>query len=100
MPLGKITRAEMDEILEQATYDKEVGCWDLPDAYYDYEVYTFIDAIYDECKSVINEEDFDDFVDWAIDNFNDYDVDRVDFFNEYCKWQKKSRKAIRQSCNF
>lgn len=94
MPLGKITRAEMDEVIQRATYDSEVGCWDFPDDYYDYEVYTFIDAIYDECASVRTAEDFDDFMDWAIDNFNDYDVDRVDFLEEYCKWQKE-----RPDCN-
>lgn len=95
MPIGKVTREEMDQFVERATYDKDVGCWDLPDACYDYEVYTYIDAIYDECKSVYYEEDFDDFMDYCIDTFNDYDVGRVDFLEEYYHWKvaEKKKKA-------
>ena len=94
MERNKITRAEMDLIDSRATYDASCNSWDYPDAHYDCDVYTFIDAIYDECKSVYHEDDFDDFMDWAIDNFNDYDVGNVDFFNEYCKWQKKEKAMM------
>ena len=89
MPLGKVTKQEMDEIDAQAVYDADCNCWDYPDAHYDYEVYTMVDAVYDECKSVYYEEDFDDFLDYCIDNFNDYDVERVDFLEEYYDWKEK-----------
>lgn len=90
----RITRQEMDEIVSRATYDREVGCWDMPDAYYDYEVYTFIDAVYDECKDISEEEDFDDYVNYCIDTFNDYDVGNVDFLNVYYLWQRKRPDII------
>lgn len=89
MPLGKVTRQEMDEIMSHAVYHPSDGSWEFPLAYYDYEVYTMVDAVYDECKSVYYEEDFDDFLDYCIDNFNDYDVERVDFLEEYYEWKEK-----------
>lgn len=92
MPLGKVTRREMDEIDAQAVYDADCNCWDYPDAHYDYEVYTMVDAVYDECKSVYYEEDFDDFLDYCIDNFNDYDVERVDFLEEFYHWRVERKK--------
>ena len=92
MPLGKVTRREMDEIMAQAVYHPSDNSVEFPMAYYDYEVYTMVDAVYDECKSVYYEEDFDDFLDYCIDNFNDYDVERVDFLEEFYRWRAEQKK--------
>lgn len=90
--IGKVTRKEMDEIIDRAVYHPSDNSWELPLAYYTNEVYTLTDAVYDECKSVYYEEDFDDFMDYCIDNFNDYDVDNVDFLEEYYHWKVEEKK--------
>lgn len=91
MPREQITRREMDALREQATYDSDAGIWDFPDACYDYDVKSVVDAIYEELGVLIYEDDFDDFCDYAIDNFNEYDVGEVDFVEEYTKWRAKEK---------